>query len=147
MPQLSFNSPFGPLTLSEEDGKIVSLDWGRGMESTETPVLAEARRQLDAYFDGARTTFDLPLAPPGTAFQKRVWAALQDIPFGETRSYGELAQTVGTAARAIGSACGSNPIPIIIPCHRVLTAAGGLGGYSGLDGVETKHRLLALERA
>lgn len=147
MPQLSFNSPFGPLTLSEEDGKIVSLDWGRGMESTETPVLAEARRQLDAYFDGARTTFDLPLAPPGTAFQKRVWAALQDIPFGETRSYGELAQTVGTAARAIGSACGRNPIPIIIPCHRVLTADGGLGGYSGLDGVETKHRLLALERA
>lgn len=145
MPQLAFNSPIGPLTLSEEDGVIVSLDWGWPPDSEETPLLLRARDQLEEYFDGRRRAFDLPLAPFGTAFQKRVWQALAAIPFGATRTYGDVAAELGTAARALGSACGRNPIPIIIPCHRVLATNGGLGGYSGMDGVETKQFLLRLE--
>lgn len=143
--QLSFNSPLGALTVTEVDGVIVALDWGWGMESQETPLLAEARRQLDAYFDRELKAFDLPLDPHGTVFQRKVWDALCTIPWGEVRSYGELAHMVGSAPRAIGGACGRNPIPIIIPCHRVLATGGGIGGYSGLDGVETKVRLLRLE--
>jgi methylated-DNA-[protein]-cysteine S-methyltransferase len=145
MPQLAFNSPIGPLTLSEEDGVIVSLDWGWPPDSEETPLLLKARDQLEEYFDGKRQVFDLPLAPFGTAFQKRVWQALAAIPFGATRSYGALAAELGTSARALGTACGRNPIPVIIPCHRVLAGNGGLGGYSGMDGVETKQSLLRLE--
>jgi methylated-DNA-[protein]-cysteine S-methyltransferase len=145
MPQLAFNSPIGPLTLSEEDGVIVSLDWGWPPDSEETPLLLKARDQLEEYFDGKRQVFDLPLAPFGTEFQKRVWQALAAIPFGVTRSYGALAAELGTSARALGTACGRNPIPVIIPCHRVLAGNGGLGGYSGMDGVETKQSLLRLE--
>jgi methylated-DNA-[protein]-cysteine S-methyltransferase len=145
MPQLAFNSPIGPLTLSEEDGVIVSLDWGWPPDSEETPLLLKARDQLEEYFDGKRQAFDLPLAPFGTDFQKRVWQALAAIPFGATRSYGALAAELGTSARALGTACGRNPIPVIIPCHRVLAGNGGLGGYSGMDGVETKQSLLRLE--
>lgn len=147
MPQLSFNSPVGALTVTEEDGALVSLDWGWACETAETPLLLEARDQLNDYFDRKRTVFDLPMAPRGTAFQERVWAALTMIPHGETRSYGALAQQVGSGARAVGTACGLNPLPILIPCHRVLGAAGALGGYSGEDGVETKRRLLRLEGA
>lgn len=145
MPQLAFNSPIGPLTLSEEDGVIISLDWGWPPDSEETPLLLRARDQLEEYFDGRRRVFDLPLAPFGTAFQKRVWQALAAIPFGATRTYGDVAAELGTAARALGSACGRNPIPIIIPCHRVLGGNGRLGGYSGMDGVDTKRFLLRLE--
>jgi methylated-DNA-[protein]-cysteine S-methyltransferase len=145
MPQLAFNSPVGPLTLSEEDGVIVSLDWGWPPDSEETPLLLKARDQLEEYFDGRRQAFDLPLGPFGTAFQKRVWQALAAIPFGSIRTYGALAAELGTAARALGGACGRNPIPILIPCHRVLATNGGLGGYSGMDGVETKQFLLRLE--
>lgn len=147
MPQLSFNSPVGPLTLAEEAGAIVSLDWGYVPDPTETALLVEARAQLDGYFDGRVTRFTLPLRPEGTGFQKRLWAAMCDIPYGQTRSYGALAAAVGkpAATRAVGAACGRNPIPIIIPCHRVLAAGGGLGGYSAPDGVETKIQLLALE--
>lgn len=103
-----------------------------------------ARRQLDEYFAGKRRCFDLPLAPMGTVFQRRVWRALTDIPFGETITYGELARRVGRprAARAVGAANGANPIAIIIPCHRVV-AASDIGGYAG--GLEIKRRLLALE--
>lgn len=146
MPQLSFLTPLGPLTLSEEDGAIVALDWGRGRDQEETPLLLAARDQLQDYFDGQRTAFDLPLAPFGSAFQKRVWAALCTIPPGETRSYGELAVSLGSAARAVGQANGANPIPIIIPCHRVVGSKGALGGYSGGDGPSTKRYLLDLER-
>ncbi|MBI2235877.1 MAG: methylated-DNA--[protein]-cysteine S-methyltransferase [Magnetospirillum sp.] len=145
MPQLAFNSPIGPLTLSEEDGVIVSLDWGWPPDSEETSLLLRARDQLEEYFDGRRRVFDLPLAPFGTVFQKRVWQALAAIPFGTTRTYGDVAAELGTAARALGSACGRNPIPIIIPCHRVLGGNGCLGGYSGMDGVDTKRFLLRLE--
>ncbi|WP_159994712.1 methylated-DNA--[protein]-cysteine S-methyltransferase [Roseomonas sp. 18066] len=146
MPQLSFLTPLGPLTLSEEEGAIVALDWGRGRDQEETPLLVAARDQVQDYFDGRRMGFDLPLAPYGTAYQKRVWAALQAIPAGETRSYAELAASIGSVARAVGQANGSNPIPIIIPCHRVVGAGGALGGYSGGEGAPTKRYLLDLER-
>ncbi|MFC3125163.1 methylated-DNA--[protein]-cysteine S-methyltransferase [Pseudoroseomonas globiformis] len=146
MPQLSFLTPLGPLTLSEEDGAIVALDWGRGRDQCETGLLLAAREQVQDYFDGQRPGFDLPLAPFGTVFQRRVWAALQAIPPGETRSYGDLARDLGSAARAIGQANGRNPIPIIIPCHRVVAGGGRLGGYSGGEGPATKTYLLDLER-
>lgn len=145
MPQLSFQSPIGALTITEEDGRILSLDWGWGCLQDSTPLLEQARDQLAEYFAGQRRVFDLPLDPPGTAFQKRVWQALSTIPYGEVRRYGELAAELGTAPRPLGGACGRNPIPVIIPCHRVVGHAGGLGGYSGQDGVETKRFLLRLE--
>lgn len=145
MPHLAFNSPIGPLALFEQDGAIVAVDWGFLPDNEETPLLLRARDQLEEYFDGKRQDFDLPLAPHGTAFQQKVWAALAKIPFGKTRSYGDLAKELGTAARALGGACGRNPIPVIIPCHRVLGANGAMGGYSGIDGVETKEFLLRHE--
>jgi methylated-DNA-[protein]-cysteine S-methyltransferase len=145
MPALAFNSPIGPLTIFEEDGAIVALDWGWPPESEETPLLLKARDQLEEYFDGKRPSFDLPLAPYGSAFQRKVWAALAAIPFGATRTYAALAAELGTAPRALGGACGRNPIPIIVPCHRVLASDGRLGGYSGMDGIETKEFLLRLE--
>lgn len=147
MPQISILTPLGDLTVSEEDGKIVSVDWGRGSLQESSPVLDRAREQLQDYFDGKRTGFDLPLAPDGTAFQQKVWAALTRIPAGETRSYAEIGREVGCkAARAIGQANGRNPIPILIPCHRVVGADGSLGGYSGGEGPATKRYLLDLER-
>lgn len=144
MPQLSLHSPLGDLTISEEDGAIVALDWGWGRDQTETPLLRRARDQLHAYFDCALSVFALPLSPAGTAYQRRVWQALRDIPYGETRSYADIAATIGSAPRAVGQANANNPIPIIIPCHRVVSA-GGLGGYSGGDGPVTKRALLDLE--
>ncbi|NGM23636.1 methylated-DNA--[protein]-cysteine S-methyltransferase [Roseomonas stagni] len=146
MPQLSCLTPVGEVTLSEDEGAIVALDWGRGRDQEATPLLKEAIAQLQDYFDGKRMAFDLPLAPFGSAFQQRVWTALRAIPPGETRSYGDLAQLLGSSARAIGQANGANPIPIVIPCHRVTAAAGRLGGYSGGDGAPTKRALLDLER-
>jgi len=147
MPQLSLHTPLGDLTLSEEDGAIVALDWGRGRDQEPTPLLLRARDQLQDYFDGIRTAFDLPLAPHGTAFQRKVWDALCTIPAGQTRSYLDIAQQVGCRApRAIGQANGANPIPILIPCHRVVAANGALGGYSGGEGAATKRYLLDLER-
>ncbi len=149
MPQLSMHSPVGDLTISEEDGVIVSLDWGWSSMQGDSPLLRRARDQLDGYFDGyfdgKLNAFDLPLAPPGTAFQRRVWNAMRKIPAGETRSYGDLAKTLKSAPRAIGQACGRNPIPIIIPCHRVLGSHGSPGGYSGAGGLDTKRDLLRLE--
>lgn len=147
MPQISILTPLGDLTISEEDGKIVAVDWGRGSVQEHTPLLDRARDQLQDYFDGARVDFDLPLAPDGTAFQQKVWAALTRIPPGETRSYIDIGREVGCrAARAIGQANGRNPIPILIPCHRVVGADGSLGGYSGGEGPATKRYLLDLER-
>jgi len=145
MPQLSLLTNLGDLTISEDDGAIVALDWGRGRDQEETPLLRRARDQLQDYLDGKRLTFDLPLAPHGSDFQKRVWAALCAIPPGETRSYADIARAIGSAPRAVGGANGANPIPIIIPCHRVVAADGSLGGYSGGDGPATKRFLLDLE--
>jgi methylated-DNA-[protein]-cysteine S-methyltransferase len=144
MPQLSLHSPLGALTLSEDDGTIVALDWGYGRDQQETDLLRRGREQLHAYFDGALKTFDLPLAPAGSLYRQRVWASLAAIPFGETRTYADIARVAGGSARSVGGANGANPIPIIIPCHRVVGTVG-LGGYSGLDGVQTKMFLLDLE--
>ena len=144
MPSLSIPSPVGQLTIDEEDDAIVAIRWVDMPAGNGSPLLAEAAQQLAAYFAGNLTRFDLPLAPAGSRFEARVWAAMQTIPYGETRCYGDLATAVGSAPRAVGRACGKNPIPIVIPCHRVL-AKGGMGGYSGEGGLATKQRLLALE--
>jgi methylated-DNA-[protein]-cysteine S-methyltransferase len=141
---ISFDSPIGQLAITEEAHAIVAIRWGAEPEGEPSLLLDEARRQLRQYFAGQRGFFDLPLAPAGTPFERRVWAAMQEIPYGETRRYGELATEVDSAPRAIGRACGHNPIPIVIPCHRVL-ARGGIGGYSGGTGLATKRALLALE--
>lgn len=146
MPQLTCLTPLGEVTISEEDDAIVALDWGRGRDQARTPLLVRAVAQLQDYFDGARGDFDLPLAPHGSAFQRRVWDALRAIPPGETRTYGELARLLGSSARAVGQANSVNPIPIIIPCHRVVGAGGALGGYSGGEGPATKRMLLDIER-
>ncbi len=144
MPQLSLHTPIGPITVSEEDGAIVALDWGWGRDQTETATLRCAREQLHAYFDGKRSSFTLELNPQGTPYRRRVWQALREIPYGATRSYAEIARAAGGAPRSVGQANAANPIPIIIPCHRVL-ASNGIGGYSGGDGLDTKRYLLALE--
>ena len=146
MPSLSIPSPVGQLTIEEDGERIVAIRWGDSPGGNGSPLLDEAARQLAAYFDGRLKEFDLPLAPAGTAFEGRVWAAMQAIPYGKTRFYGDLASATGSAPRAVGRACGKNPIPIVIPCHRVLAKAG-LGGYSGDGGLSTKQRLLALEGA
>lgn len=145
VPQLSLHTPLGPLTVSEEDGRIVALDWGWGRDQAPTPVLCRVRDRLHAYFDAEPVTFDdLVLAPAGSQYRLRVWQALRAIPPGQTRTYGEIARRVGGCPRAVGSANAANPIPILIPCHRVL-ATGGIGGYSGAGGLATKRALLALE--
>jgi len=137
-----FTTPAGNLLLTETDGAVTGLcfteEASRGPES-------EAVRQVKAYFAGARRAFELPLETGGTPFQKRVWAALREIPFGQTRTYGEIARAVGSpgAARAVGMACNRNPILILIPCHRVLGADGALTGFAG--GLDKKEYLLKLE--
>jgi O-6-methylguanine DNA methyltransferase len=144
MPQAVFHSPFGPFALVEENGVIARIDWASRW-SDPTPLLREACRQLAEYFAGERKSFDLPLEF-GTGFQEQMRRAMLAIPFGETRTYGDLSKALGRPAQAIGQACGANPIPILIPCHRILGAAG-LGGFSAPGGVETKIALLKLEGA
>lgn len=148
MPQRSCLTPLGEMTISEEDGAVVAVDWGRGRDQASTPLLLHAVAALQDYFDGQGSGgFEgLPLAPRGSDFQLRVWRALCDIPAGETRSYAELARLLGTSARAVGQANAANPIPVLIPCHRVVASGGRLGGYSGGDGLVTKRLLLDLER-
>lgn len=150
MMRATHQTPTGPVTITEEAGAIIALRWGRAdvaqTGGDRSPLLARAAAQLDAYFAGDLRAFDLPLAPAGTAFQRDFLALLRAIPYGETRRYGEIARQMGVSAQAIGQACGANPIPIFIPCHRVL-AAKGLGGFSGGIGVETKVALLRLEGA
>lgn len=141
----SFDSPIGPLTVTEQDGALVALGWHTQPNGEASPLLAEARRQLDAYFAARLTTFDLPVAPNGTPHQQKVWRAMLEIPFGGHKTYGALSAAIGSSARAVGTACGRNPIPIIIPCHRVLAAGGKIGGYSGNGGTATKRYLLSLE--
>lgn len=147
MPRLSLDSPLGRLTLFEENGAITALVWGGKSAGRPSRLLANAKRQLGAYFAGRRKAFDLPLAPEGSATEQRVWAAMAEIPYGETRSYGALARTLKLSARSVGRACARNPLPILLPCHRVVGAGGELGGYSGGAGTETKRKLLQLEGA
>lgn len=145
-------SPLGPLVLTVGPEALYRLDFGGRAEAGSPPAACKrlfdaAVAQLGEYFAGRRRSFDLPLAPapPGTTFQEAVWRALREIPYGEVVSYGDVAAWVGRpgATRAVGSACGANRIALVIPCHRVV-ARTGLGGFGG--GLETKERLLALER-
>ncbi len=152
------DSPIGPLTLVAEYGKLAGLYMEvRGHEPEpaslgvpgtldDDPVLAAAARQLEAYFAGDLTSFDLPLSTEGTSFQQTVWTSLREIPYGETISYGELARRIGqpSASRAVGLANGRNPVSIVVPCHRVVGANGSLTGYGG--GLDRKRYLLALEQ-
>jgi methylated-DNA-[protein]-cysteine S-methyltransferase len=143
-----YESPVGPLRLTAHDGALARLELNArpGPESLDDPVLAQATEQLREYFAGARTRFDLPLGMHGNAFEQRVWAALQRIPYGETASYGELALEIGApgAARAVGVANARNPIAIVVPCHRVIGANGKLVGFGG--GLPMKRALLDLEQ-
>ena len=147
MAQFSMQTPVGDLTLWGDAKGISRVEWARKSGSGEMPEpMMQAKAQLVEYFAGDRQDFDLPLTPRGSAFQQDFYAALCAIPYGRTREYGELAKDLGVSAQAIGQACGANPIPIFIPCHRVL-AANGLGGFSGGGGIEAKVELLKLEGA
>ncbi|HWJ10953.1 MAG TPA: methylated-DNA--[protein]-cysteine S-methyltransferase [Nocardioides sp.] len=149
-------SPVGPLRIVEQDGAITAIEFSpfrdhdgrpRGARADDAPLLVEAARQLGEYFARGRTTFDLPLAPAGTSWQRDVWDQLVKIGYGETASYGEIALRLGktnAASRAVGYANGANPIPIVIPCHRVIGANGTLTGYAG--GLDRKQLLLGLEQ-
>lgn len=145
------NSPLGKLLAAGTEKELYSLSsTGKpleGWELRDTPVFALLKTQLEEYFDGKRTRFSVPLAPKGTDFQKKVWAELQKIPCGETRTYGQIAAAAGNpkASRAVGMASHNNPIMILIPCHRVIGSNGKLTGYAG--GLWMKERLLELERA
>jgi methylated-DNA-[protein]-cysteine S-methyltransferase len=173
VPVIAIDTPVGRLGIAERDGQIVRVSWSPSPDGEPTPLLAEAARQMAAYFAGELTAFDLPLDPGGsvlaeaarqmaayfagelTAFdlpldpggsvlERGVFDAMRAIPYGQTRTYGDIASELGTYGQPVGQACGANPIPVIIPCHRVLSA-NGLGGYSGAGGIETKIALLKLE--
>lgn len=154
---LVVDSPVGPLTLVSDGEHLIGVyftehrhapgDVGRQVTDDDAPgVLRDAATQLEEYFAGSRTEFDLPVAATGTPFQQRVWALLRQIPYGQTWSYGQLAAELGqpTASRAVGLANGRNPVSIVVPCHRVIGASGAITGYGG--GVERKQLLLDLER-
>lgn len=158
--QARMDSPLGPLRVTAGEAGLRAIEFlreapartssgqlGRVAAEAWPPVLREAARQLDEYFEGLRTAFDLPLdLRCGTDFERAVWRLLREIPYGATRRYGELARQLGGAglARAVGGACGRNPLPILVPCHRVVASGGGLGGFSA--GLERKRALLELER-
>ena len=145
MNDIRVDTPVGRLRVSAGGGAIVGVAWcsATTADGGRDPLLDEAARQIAAYFAGRLQSFSLPLAPQGTPFRKRVWEALGAIPYRETRTYGEVAAGLGSVARAVGGACGANPIPLLIPCHRVTAAGGKPGGWSGGPGA--KHALLALE--
>jgi len=150
-------SPVGTLTLVATHAGLAAVLWENdrpervrlnvGIEEPTHPVLLEAERQLHEYFDGRRTQFTMTLDVAGTTFQRDVWAALMTIPFGETRSYAQIAEQIGkpSAARAVGAANGRNPVSIVAPCHRVVGSTGALTGFAG--GLDVKARLLAFESA
>lgn len=146
MAEKTVDTQFGPLVLVEDAGAITSLRWATATCEDGSALLEEAARQLRAYADGALESFDLPLRITGSAFQRDVCAQMSAIPFGDTVTYGDIAKTLGVPAQAVGQACGANPIPIIVPCHRVM-GAKGLTGFSGAGGVETKVALLRHEKA
>lgn len=152
MPMYSYECEIGKIAIAENDGKITNLyfagdTWPGTMEICETPIIKEAARQLKSYLRGELKEFSLPLAPLGTEFMKQVWESLCKIPYGKTATYKEIAVNVGSpkASRAVGLANNKNPIPIFIPCHRVIGANGSLTGYRG--GLELKKKLLDLENA
>lgn len=148
-------SPIGPLRVVGSGEGVTAIQFSPfdeaaevGERNDEAPLLVEAARQLRAYFAGELTDFDLPLAPRGTDYQHRVWAALREVPYGRTATYAEIAAALGQprgASRAVGLANGRNPIPVVVPCHRIVGADGSLTGYAG--GLERKQVLLDLERS
>ncbi len=146
----TYRTPIGPLTVASDGTAVTHVLFGARKlpgRAVPTELTNRAVNQIQEYLAGKRTAFDVPLAPQGTEFQRRVWAALQNIPYGQTRTYADVAAVVGSpkATRAVGSANNRNPIAIIIPCHRVVGANGKLTGYAG--GLALKQRLLDLERA
>lgn len=143
------NTPVGKLCIGEKDGFITHVTWSyipKDFILEETELIRNCKKQLDEFFEGKRTAFDLPLAPKGTEFQKKVWNVLKEIPYGETRSYKDIAIAVGSPKgfRAVGMANNKNPIAIIVPCHRVIGANGKLVGYA--SGTDIKSFLLELEK-
>jgi methylated-DNA-[protein]-cysteine S-methyltransferase len=146
------DSPIGRLAVHTDGGRIAAIELGDAAVPLCQPadaIAVRAVRQIQSYFDHPDTAFQLPLVPRGTPFQRRVWEVLSRIPAGRARTYGEIARELGTSARAVGAACRANPLPILVPCHRVV-AADGLGGYSGNRGgrwLESKRWLLAHEGA
>jgi len=150
MAQTVVDTPIGPLGLAASDSALqsVTFNGGRLRPEGRSPVLDEAARQLKAYFEGELVAFDLPLELHGTEFQRQCWRALSTIPYGQTVSYGEQARRLGLGsdkARAVGAANGQNPLPLVLPCHRVIGADGSLTGFGG--GLQVKRFLLELEGA
>ena len=150
MGRMSFEAEVGRLYVETADGKIRRTGWvtdwdASGAAEDPDELCREAAAQIRAYLAGDRNAFELPLAPEGPPLDASVWAAMLEIPYGETWTYGEMARRVGSNPRVVGGACGRNPIPIVIPCHRVVGAGGKLTGFSGGDGVETKAWLLRHE--
>lgn len=145
--RIPVDGPFGFMTLVERDNAIVGLEWGGRTDGRPNGLLIDAKRQLEQYFARKRTTFDLNLAPDGSEDEKRLWTRMAQIRYGHTMAYGELARELGHVAREIGQACARNPIPIIIPCHRVVGSDGALTGYSAPGGIDVKRRLLQFEGA
>lgn len=151
------DTPVGRLSVDSNGQAITKVRWvapdaGDPRAGDGDPIAEEARRQLGAYFDRRLKVFDLPLLPNGTEAEKAIWQIMRRIPYGGTMTYGDMTVAVGGDpktgdARDIGKACGANPIPVIIPCHRVMAAGGRMGGYSGRGGTETKRKLLAFEGA
>lgn len=146
-----YETEIGTISIAEEDNFITEITFGMSDEDknislTETSLMKETVRQIREYLGGKRKSFDLPIAPSGTEFRQKVWSALQSVPYGETRSYKEIAVQIGNenACRAVGMANNKNPLPIIIPCHRIVGSDGKLVGYAG--GLEIKEYLLNLER-
>ncbi|NLF27958.1 MAG: methylated-DNA--[protein]-cysteine S-methyltransferase [Clostridiales bacterium] len=139
------DTPAGPMTLVSDGEALIRADFGGAPASDACPILDAAERELREFFAGKRRAFTVPLKPSGTPFQLRVWAALREIPYGETRSYQDVARAVGNerATRAVGGANNRNPISVIVPCHRVIGKGGSLVGYGG--GLERKRYLLELE--
>jgi methylated-DNA-[protein]-cysteine S-methyltransferase len=145
----SFECPLGHISLTAQAGRLTELTWSldppEDRFGSPDDLLIDAEAQITAYFGGRLRAFDLPLGAAGTEYQTQVWRAIAAIPFGASETYGTLAQKLGNGARAVGNAAGANPIPLIVPCHRVLAAGGTLGGYSGSGGLEAKRFLLRLE--
>ncbi|MGP6087471.1 methylated-DNA--[protein]-cysteine S-methyltransferase [Antarctobacter jejuensis] len=146
MPRLCIDTPTGRFEITETDGRITATTWTDSAAADRTPLLVRAADQTAAYFAGDLTDFDLPLQVEASPFQQQVCARIAAIPFGETTTYGDIAKALNAPPQAVGRGCGGNPIPLFIPCHRVLGATT-LGGFSGGTGVETKVWLLRHERA
>ena len=140
------NSPFGPITLFSTNDELISIAFCNTKSSMPNKILNEASSQINAYFNGRLSYFDLPIKTTGTAFQKKVWKQLIHIPYGKTLSYKQIANNLKSSPRAVGQACGKNPIPIIIPCHRVLGSKNKIGGFSFANGTQTKLSLLKIEK-